>query len=283
MLIKLSDRLIQFRTAFIVLVLLLAAFQLPLSLSAETLTGQVLDPQSKAIAGAQVRLFDLNGGEMRTTRSADDGTYSFKGLPIGNFLLEAGNSSGTLSGSSEVLVAGDKKLDLKLEISSIKSEILVIASNAPQLTDEIAKAVDSIDSNEIALRDENSIPDAVRSLPGIRVQTQEGPGSLTTIQMRGLGSQDTAVVIDGVRFRDAGSIQGDATSMFEDMNLVDTDRIEVLRGSGSSLYPTRSAASSTSLQIPVEGRCTASFSQKAAGSERYAALRRCREVFRKTN
>jgi iron complex outermembrane receptor protein len=236
MFIKLSDRLIQFRTAFIVLGLALAAFQLPVSLSAETLTGQVLDPQSKAVAGAQVRLYDLNGGEMRTTKSVDDGTYSFKELPIGNFLLEAGNSSGTLSGSSEVLVAGDKKLDLTLKISGVKSEILVIASNAPQRTDEIAKAVDSIDSEEIALRDENSIPDAVRSLPGIRVQTQEGPGSLTTIKMRGLGSQDTAVLVDGIRFRDAGSIQGDATSMFEDMSIIDTDRIEVLRGSGSSLY-----------------------------------------------
>ena len=236
MFIKLSDRLISFRTAFIVLVLMLVAFRFPLTLSAETLTGQVLDPQNKTIAGAEVRLFDRNGGEMRTTKSADDGTYSFKGLPIGNFLLEAGNSSGTLSGSSEVLVAGDKKLDLKLEISSIKSEVLVIASNTPQRTDEIAKAVDAIDSDEIVLRDENSVPDAIRSFPGIRVQTQEGPGSLTTIQMRGLGSQDTAVVIDGVRFRDAGSIQGDATSMFEDMSLVDTDRIEVLRGSGSSLY-----------------------------------------------
>jgi vitamin B12 transporter len=236
MFIKLSDRLVQSRSAFIVLALLLAAFQLPLSLSAETLTGQVLDPQSKAIAGAQVRLYDRISGELRSTKTAEDGIYSFKGLPIGNFLLEAGNSSGTLSGSSEVLVAGDKMIDLKLEISGVKSEVLVIASNAPQRTDEIAKAVDSIDSEEIALRDENSIPDTIRSLPGIRVQTQEGPGSLTTIQMRGLGSQDTAVLVDGIRFRDAGSIQGDATSMFEDMTIVDTDRIEVLRGSGSSLY-----------------------------------------------
>jgi outer membrane receptor protein involved in Fe transport len=185
--------------------LLFAVFKLPLSLSAESLTGEVLDPQSKTIAGAQVRLYDRNSGEMRTTKSAEDGTYSFKGFPIGNFLLEAGNSSGTLSGASEVLVAGDKKLDSILEISGVKSEVLVIASNAPQRIDEIAKAVDSIDSEEIALRDENSIPDSVRSLPGIRVQTQEGPGSLTTIQMRGLGSQDTAVLVDGIRFRDAGS------------------------------------------------------------------------------
>ena len=31
-------------------------------------------------------------------------------------------------------------------------------------------------------------------------------------------------------------IQGDATAFLEDMTIVDTERIEVLRGSGSSLY-----------------------------------------------
>jgi iron complex outermembrane receptor protein len=236
MFITSSNRHVQSRTAFIVLVLLLAIFKLPIAVSAETLTGQVLDPQNKTIAGAQVRLFDRTSGEMRTTKSADDGTYSFKALPMGSFLLEGGNSSGTLSGSSEVTIAGDQKMDLKLEISGLKSEVLVVATSAPQQTNEISKAVDSIDSEEIELRDENSVPDAIRSLPGIRVQTQEGPGSLTTIKMRGLGAQDTAVVVDGIAFRDASSIQGDATSMFEDMSLIDADRIEVLRGSGSSVY-----------------------------------------------
>jgi outer membrane cobalamin receptor len=39
-----------------------------------------------------------------------------------------------------------------------------------------------------------------------------------------------------MRFHDAASIQNDATGFYEDMTLVDTDRIEVLRGAASSLY-----------------------------------------------
>jgi iron complex outermembrane receptor protein len=39
-----------------------------------------------------------------------------------------------------------------------------------------------------------------------------------------------------MRFHDASSIQNDATAFYGDMMVVDTDRIEFLRGSGSSLY-----------------------------------------------
>jgi outer membrane receptor protein involved in Fe transport len=51
-----------------------------------------------------------------------------------------------------------------------------------------------------------------------------------------LRTQDTAVLFDGMRFRDAGSPQGDASGFLGDLMVADTDRLEFLRGSGSSLY-----------------------------------------------
>ncbi|HEU4478708.1 MAG TPA: TonB-dependent receptor, partial [Pyrinomonadaceae bacterium] len=42
--------------------------------------------------------------------------------------------------------------------------------------------------------------------------------------------------IDGLRFRDAASPQGDASGFLEDLMVTAVSRIEVLRGSGSSLY-----------------------------------------------
>jgi outer membrane receptor protein involved in Fe transport len=47
---------------------------------------------------------------------------------------------------------------------------------------------------------------------------------------------DTAVLIDGLRFQDAGSPQNEVTAFLGDMTTVDTDRVEFLRGAGSSLY-----------------------------------------------
>ena len=49
---------------------------------------------------------------------------------------------------------------------------------------------------------------------------------------------DTSFLVDGFRFRDAASPQGDTTAYIGDLLLANTDRIEVLRGSGSSLYGT---------------------------------------------
>lgn len=47
-----------------------------------------------------------------------------------------------------------------------------------------------------------------------------------------------AVLIDGQRFRDAAAPQGDASGFLEDLIVTDVSRVEVLRGSGSSLYGT---------------------------------------------
>ena len=133
-------------------------------------------------------------------------------------------------------VSGNQTENLDLKVSSRSTEISVIANSTPLSVQATGKAVDVIDAKELALRNEFTISDAVRTIPGMRVQTVEGPGSFTEIKTRGLRAADTALLIDGMRFHDAASIQNDATAFYEDMNIVDTDRIEVLRGAASSLY-----------------------------------------------
>ena len=133
-------------------------------------------------------------------------------------------------------IAGAEARDLTLDVSGIAAEVVVTASSTPLRVQEVAKALDTVDAEEIVLRNEMSVAEAIRMLPGIRVQSLGGPGSLTTITMRGMRSYDTAVLIDGMRFRDAASPQGDVTGFLEHLATVDTERIEVLRGSGSSLY-----------------------------------------------
>lgn len=209
---------------------------MPAFVHAESLTGQVVDLQGSAVADAKIRLFDRTGGEPRSTTSSKEGSYSFQGIPRGTYLLEAEGATGTLRVSREVVVKGDEKVKLQMAISSTNTEVLVTASGTPLNVDENAKALDVVDADEISLRDELSISEAIRSLPGVRVQTLGGPGSFTTVKIRGLRPENTAVLIDGMRFRDAASPQGDATAFLENMTIVDTERIELLRGSGSSLY-----------------------------------------------
>ena len=226
----------EFRLRGAALVALVVAALAPLSLSADSLEGRVLDPQGRVVAKAQVQLFDRNSGEARSTLSLGDGAYSFRGVSAGDYLVEAGTADAALSAREEIELRGDRTLDLELEISSAEVEVVVTASGTPLSVQEVAKAVDVVDSEQIALRNEFSISEAIRNVPGLRVQQMRGPGGLTTVQTRGMRAQDTALLIDGLRFRDAAGAQGDATAFYEDMMIVDTERIEVLRGSGSSLY-----------------------------------------------
>src|SRR6185369_4093499 len=121
-------------------------------------------------------------------------------------------------------------------LAGVSEQVVVTAQATAQPVDEVSKAVSVLNSREIDERDEAEISQALRSLPGLRVTQLGGPGSFTSIKTRGLRNEDTAVLIDGLRFRDAAAPQGDASGFLEDLVVTDVSRIEVLRGSGSSLY-----------------------------------------------
>ena len=218
------------------------ATALPHPAAADSLAGRILDPQQRVVPNAEIRLFDRASGQVREAVSRPDGSYAFDDIPGGDYVLEAQGSSGALSGAMVIRVDGRSSSDLALGVSGVTAEVVVTASSTPLTVQETAKAVDVIDSEEIALRNEMSVAEAVRTLPGIRVQALGGPGSFTTIQTRGMRNQDTAVLIDGMRFRDAASPQGDATGFLAHLATVDTEQIEVMRGSGSSLYGSNAMA-----------------------------------------
>jgi len=61
---------------------------------------------------------------------------------------------------------------------------------------------------------------------------------LTSIRLRGQRPFDTALLLDGLRVRDASDINGSAVPFIADVLPANLDRVEVLRGSGSSIYGT---------------------------------------------
>ena len=211
-------------------------------LRSASLEGTIFDPHGAAVADARLQLFDRNSGASHETRSRADGSYAFKLVAPGDYLLEVEAVDSALAGSLSAAVRGDASRNLTLSLIATSTEVVVTASSTPLAVQEVAKALDVIDSQQIAIRNEFSLAEAIRGVPGVRVQQLRGPGSFTTVQTRGMRNHDTAVLIDGMRFRDAASGQGDATAFYEAMNIVDVDRIEVLRGSGSSLYGSHSMA-----------------------------------------
>ncbi|HYN85649.1 MAG TPA: TonB-dependent receptor, partial [Pyrinomonadaceae bacterium] len=128
--------------------------------------------------------------------------------------------------------------DLTLEVAGVREEIFVTAQDSPQTVEEVSKAASVVTRGEIEERDEFSVAEALRTVPGLRVQQLGGPGAFVSVKARGLRSQDTAVLFDGLRFRDVTAPQGDASSFLSDLVVTGASRVEVLRGTGSSLYGT---------------------------------------------
>jgi outer membrane cobalamin receptor len=96
-----------------------------------------------------------------------------------------------------------------------------------------------------------TLVDSLRSIPGFRVQQVGGFGRMANIKSRGLRNQDTAILIDGIRFRDAAAITGDASPFLSDFTLTSVSKLEILRGPGSSLYGTNAIGGTIDFQTPV--------------------------------
>lgn len=202
-----------------------------------SIKGQVSDGYGGRIAGAQVRLRSRAGGQSSATTDKS-GSFEFSALMPGEYLIEVDAEGFARATSVSIVVARgeSKQVDFSLRVNAISESVVVLAAGTPQSADEVSKAVSVVDRQEMDDRDETAISEALRTVPGLRVQQLGGPGSFTSIKTRGLRNEDTAVLIDGLRFRDAGAPQGDASGLLENLTVTDVSRVEVLRGSGSSLY-----------------------------------------------
>ncbi len=220
--------------------LLFISLSLAYAESGASVTGNVKDPQGQAIAGATLTLVSRTGAAESATTSNAMGHYRFDGLPEGDYLLRA-TAPGFAPFLAEDLHLGgerNREREIALQLAGVREQVVVTASGTPQLPEQVSRATTVIDQADADDRDAPALSDVVAFTPGVRVQQLGGPGAFTTIQMRGLRDQDTAVLIDGLRLRDASATQADASGLIEDLLFTDASRVEVMSGSGSSLYGT---------------------------------------------
>ena len=201
-----------------------------------SLTGTVRDPQGRPVSGTAVTLSSLTGAAGGATTSDAAGVYRFTGLPEGDYLLRAEAPGLAIFLAGGIHLSATR--EIVLELAGVREKVVVTASSTSQLPEEVSKAIAVIDQANSDARGDAAVADAVALAPGVRVQTLGGPGAFATIQIRGLRTEDTAVLVDGLRLRDASATQADASGLIEDLLLTDASRIEVMRGSGSSLYGT---------------------------------------------
>jgi len=110
--------------------------------------------------------------------------------------------------------------------------VVVTANRTPQPLSSVLADVSVVDRAGIERSGASGVADLLSRLPGIEFARNGGPGTSTSVFIRGGESRHTAVYIDGVRV-DSQSTGG---AVWEQIPLDQIDRIEVLRGPAAAVY-----------------------------------------------
>ena len=110
--------------------------------------------------------------------------------------------------------------------------VFVTAARSPQPLAELIADVTTIGPEEITRAGAQSLGELLARVPGVEIAMNGGPGSTSSVFLRGANRGHTLVLIDGLRI---GSSSDGATA-FEAIPLEQIDHIEILRGPASSLY-----------------------------------------------
>jgi vitamin B12 transporter len=110
--------------------------------------------------------------------------------------------------------------------------VQVIGTRAPTALNRVVADVVVIDRDRIRATSADSLEDLLRREGGIQLSRNGAPGQNASVLIRGSGASNTLVLIDGVRVGSATLGQTDLATI----SLAQVERIEILRGPGSSLY-----------------------------------------------
>jgi vitamin B12 transporter len=122
-------------------------------------------------------------------------------------------------------------LALGLQDTVVLKPVVVTATRVPTRADAVTAAVTVIRGESLRARGIRTVADALRETLGATVVETSGPGSQTSLFLRGGESDYVKVLLDGVSLNQPGGAY-----TFAHLTTDDVDRIEIVRGPVSVLY-----------------------------------------------
>jgi vitamin B12 transporter len=198
--------------------------------SAAEIKIKVIDPQSAAVAGAQVMLLE---GQAKSRPAVEltsaEGVAIFRGTEPGPHqvrVLVPGFAVETTT-----LSANADSITIQLRLAPASETVVVTATRTPVPGEDAGADVATLSGEQLQTMNPVAADDAVRFLPGAVVNTAGQRGGLSSLFVRGGNSNYNKVIVDGVSVTEPGG-----TIDFGTLSLGEADRLEFLRGTQSTLY-----------------------------------------------
>ncbi len=207
------------------LTLLFVAFST--AVSAQTISGQVVDENGEALIGVTVAIVNGNGGSI----SDINGNFNVKAASGAKLKL-------SYTGYKSVTVAAKNGMKVTMEPDAVGLEDLVVVGYGVKKKSDVTGAMNHVDAKELMTKPVNNAFEALQGkVPGVDITSSQRPGELGSIRIRGQRSinatSEPLYVVDGVPLQNGG---------IETLNPQDIESVDVLKdASSTAIYGSRGA------------------------------------------
>jgi vitamin B12 transporter len=173
--------------------------------------------------------------------------------------------------SSAAAFADDGQEAPRPDAAANVDSILVTATRIPLELARIPSSISLLDKAAIDRSQDIGVTELLLRTPGISIARNGGYGTSTSLRIRGAESDQTVVVIDGVKLNDPSSTGGGYN--FSNLLVGDASRIEVLRGPQSTLWGSQAIGGVVNIVTPLPKAPLEGSFDVEAGSRQTASAR----------
>ena len=200
-----------------------------------SISGTVKDAAGAAVVNATVVARSAGNDTETTALSDSSGKYEIKGLSPGTYRVTASSPGFSQLGANVSLESnGNATQDFSLSAGSLQDEVTVTAARGLRAAAEIPQSITVVSALDLETRRPLGVAEAYEKTPSMS-QTDPNPQRARPT-IRGFQSSRLLIAVDGERInnqRFAADFVGVSPSLVDPTQI---QSIEVVAGSGSSLY-----------------------------------------------